>query len=243
MKVYAAFKYRPISEYTIRSLRNSELYFCPTEDLNDPHDCNVDVERIVENLVSRSSGLDKARFHELFKDKALLRGIREGAATLGIFSCSLTNQDTLMWAHYADNHKGLCLRYDFPESFLADDEKNPFMGTSAVRYEDNALTAWIEQNISLYEGSRKEFGMALSKELVTCKGPSWSYEQEVRIVAMHQGPISIPKEYLTHVIFGLRVPPQHETDIAEILAGLYSHVKIGRVVRADNDFGLDTVEI
>lgn len=243
VRVYPAFKYRQIGKYLILGLMQSEIYFCPRDDLNDPHDCNVDVERIVENIVTGSSGKKKARFERLYKDKALLRGLREGASTLGIFSCSLTNQETLMWAHYADNHRGLCLRYDFPESFLADDESNPIMGTSAVNYGDSVISAWIEENISQYEESRKQFGMALTRELVTCKGLSWSYEREVRIIAMHQGSVSIPKEYLTHVIFGLRTPGPREKEVLEILKDQYPHVKVGRVVREDTDFGLDTVEI
>jgi len=241
--IYSCFKYRPLNSYTFEGLERSELYFCPTGSLNDPHDCDVDLERIVDSLSKSENCENQATVDKLANDKGLLRGLREGAANLGICSYSLTHNSTLMWAHYARNHTGICLRFDFPKSFLADDEQYPFMATSAIKYGDNIVSAWIQDKATLYEKSRREFGMALTRVLLTAKGKVWEYEQEVRTIATEQGTVTIPPEYLTHAIFGLRTTSDDQDRVKAIFKEQSHRIRIGKVVRTNTDFGLDTVEI
>ena len=41
-------------------------------------------------------------------------------AQRGVLSFSKTSTDALLWAHYADGHRGLCLGFDFEKMGVAD---------------------------------------------------------------------------------------------------------------------------
>lgn len=75
----------------------------------------------------------------------------------------------LMWAHYADNHKGICIKYRFKSDFfkLLNDEENELFRIGNVEYKRSL-------NIN-------DFGISL-KDALFAKSKVWSYENEVRLV-------------------------------------------------------------
>ena len=81
------------------------------------------------------------------------------------------------------------------------------------------------------------------KTLVTSKAPTWSYEEEARIIRDVNGIYEIPREFLTHIIFGLQTSEADETLLRSIAEKYYDAVKFGKVVRTNDDFGIDVEEI
>ena len=146
-----------------------------------------------------------------------------------------------MWSHYADDHKGICLRYDFPESFL--DNEDEVLGVSQVSYEPNAISNWLRSNIKLFKSDQKDFIINLLTTLLTSKAPSWSYEEEARIIRHVTGLFDVPRDMLTHIIFGLQTSEADEALIRSIANKYYGAIKFGRVVRTDEDFGINAEEI
>jgi hypothetical protein len=80
----------------------------------------------------------------------------------GIACFSKVRDDILMWAHYADKHKGLCFEFDGSANC------NFFGEAQPVACED--FTA-----VSLDEDSMME-------RLILTKSKHWSYEREYRII-------------------------------------------------------------
>lgn len=84
---------------------------------------------------------------------------------LRICSFSTTNENILMWAHYADNSKGICTEYDF----LDIDEIRPFL--QPVYYSD------IRNSIKSFGDINSYVHIAAS----TSKSKIWEYEKEWRL--------------------------------------------------------------
>lgn len=239
MNDYCFFKYRAINKSFLDSLVKSKLYFSPREKLNDPFDSNIDISRAANKLIAQ--GINTDLFTNLLKDNYELDRFNKNVDPLGICSFSLAANETLMWSHYAEDHKGVCLRYDFPETFL--NNKDEILGVSKVSYKPNAITNWLTENINLFDTDHKTFIINLLKTLLVSKAPSWDYEQEVRIIRPVTGLYEIPRETLTHVIFGLQTTEADESLIRSIIDKYYSAVKFGRVMRTDDDFGINVEEI
>ena len=97
MKVY---KFRSLEnfEYTADILLNSKLYASDFRKLNDPMEGSF---KLLPNV-----------------DKKLSEAIIEAKLDLKI--CSLTSDmsNPLMWAHYANNFKGICIEIEIENSKL-----------------------------------------------------------------------------------------------------------------------------
>jgi len=233
------FKYRAINKYLLDSLIKSQLYFSPRARLNDPFDCNIDISRAVDHLIQTEK--DNKLLAAFREEEEALITFNNNVDTLGICSFSLTSNETLMWSHYAEDHKGICLKYDFPESFLNNEDE--ILGESRVSYEPNAISNWLRSNIKLFRNDQKAFIINLLTTLLTSKAPSWFYEEEARIMRYVTGLYDIPRDVLTHIIFGLQTSEADEALIRSIADKYYSDIKFGRVVRTNEDFGIDTKEI
>lgn len=241
MTDYCCFKYRSINKYLLDSLVKSQLFFAPRNQLNDPFDCNINIPNALDHLIRSVNG-EKSELLKKFRgDTDVLTRFDNNVDPLGICSFSLTLNETLMWSHYANDHKGICLRYDVPEEFLNNPDE--IIGVSKVSYEPNSVSDWLNSNIELYDKDHQGFIINLLKTLLTSKAPSWSYEEEVRIIRPVVGLYEIPRETLTHIIFGLQTSVSDESLIRSITDTYYASVKFGRVVRTNDDFGIDTEEI
>jgi hypothetical protein len=241
MKIYSCFKYRPINKYLLDSLVSSELHFSSRTQINDPFDCNIDISLVVDRLVQTKGSEHIDLFQKFLSDSELIQQFQKNIDSLGIGSFSLELHETLMWSHYADDHKGVCIRYDFPMNFL--DNEDEIMGVSKVSYEPNAVSDWLQDNIELFRDDHQKFIIGLLKNVLTSKAPSWKYEQEARIIRPITGRYEIPRKTMTRVIFGLQTSHQDEKLIRSIAEKYYDGVEFGRVVRTGDDFGIGTIKI
>ncbi len=217
------------------------MYFPHRAQLNDPFDCNVDILRAVDHAIALGACKNPELLEQFKKDESVTHRFSQNVAKLGIGSFSLIENETLLWSHYANDHRGVVLRYDFPASFL-DDEDN-IMGVSAVSYKTNAISDWLSENARLFEENHQEFILGLLKKVLMSKAPAWKYEQEARIILPESGLFDFPRKTLTHVIFGLQTSERDEELVRNIVEKYYKSVKFGRAVRTEDDFGIGTVEI
>ena len=80
-----------------------------------------------------------------------------------------------MWSHYADNHQGMVLRYDFIKLDLyLDKHRDLLMGLNPVMYTDNLI------NLQEYKGFRDK--VSVSTLAAISKSKEWSYEKEWRLI-------------------------------------------------------------
>jgi len=243
METYRYFKYRTINGNLLNSLNEGTLYFPPQNKLNDPFDCELDIKKAINNAIKLSKPEQAKKLGELLSDSKRLDNFQENIDKLGIcsFSEEINDSQTLLWAHYANDHKGICITYEFPESFLNDE--NNILGTSRVTYKPNSLTEWFVELGGELPVSDKELITTLLIRVLTAKSPPWEYEKEVRIIRSEHGLFKIEKEHIKQILFGLHAT---DTDILKVRDAIkvYEHeVKSYKAIRGDDDFGINYIEL
>jgi hypothetical protein len=238
------FKFRAINKRMIESLVNAEVYFSLPGNLNDPFDCQIDIEKSLGNAIRRVDGVGKKNL-ELLKENfgSFFSKVQTDLKTYGVWSCSLELENPLMWAHYGDEHRGICLLYELPEKFK-DHKLGEIIGSSPIDYEKNPIVElFIEKSESLNNQEFGAFSTDLIVKLLTSKDECWSYEKEARVISRASGTKKIGKTALKQVCFGLRTPQSDKDLVKEILSRHDYDVTICEIERDHNDFGLQAKEI
>jgi len=124
------------AEFGMKSLREKRLKISIFDDLNDPF----------EFLPYEMKKGFRLNFISMIIHVASIEGVV-------CFSSSW--KDPVIWAHYSDKHKGLCLGFEVPERL-----------GQKVRY--------VKRRLSIPENR------VLSREVFSTKYVNWSYEKEVR---------------------------------------------------------------
>jgi hypothetical protein len=177
------YKFRTIDKNLFDILVKRTLNFAHPSCLNDPFDCKVDIKKAAENAISRLSGEKKEKLENFVKkNSAFLDKIQEGTGNVGICSFSSVLEESLLWSHYANEHKGLCLTYLIPGEFI-DDPLNRIIGVCPVDYGKNPLTEWFMENTpENAESDFNNFANEIASKVLLIKGKGWAYEKEVRII-------------------------------------------------------------
>lgn len=120
--------------------------------------------------------------------------------THGLICFSESCKSPLMWGHYADNHKGICLGFDV-------DTKSPeYKEFVKVIYKKEKVHFKIEQ---LEEG--------FNKKLIKFKDISWEYEREWRALVTLKG-----KDQLSHDLYFKQFTSSLK--LKEVIYGIRGHV-------------------
>ncbi len=245
------FRFRNIDKNLIDSLVKSTLYFAHPKQLNDPFDCRVDIRAAAESALLKLSGSKKENLSKIAGLDGYFDKIQKDVANAGVcsFSVVLDNsqesvlESSLLWSHYANNHRGLCLTYDFPEPFI-NDRSNEITGIPDVEYGDSLLTYWFVDNVPGYNNLNHEaFTTEIIKKALTIKSSCWEYEREVRIIRRKRGTLEISKKYLTQICFGLDTSESDIDLIRKLVDDSGYRVGYCKMVKGKGDFGFKATEI
>lgn len=120
----------------------------------------------------------------------------------GIVSLSETSRNLLMWAHYANEHSGVCIGYkeDFLDSLKKPEESNHsgHFKPIKVRYDNLRYDPSDNEEISITTPSERCF------KILTTKSDEWIYEKEHRCIVPlywadyieYKGPLSDDIKFL-----------------------------------------------
>jgi len=222
---------------------NSELYFARPDCLNDPFDCQVDIVASFENAVSKADEQIRGLLEKIRHNDYLNR-LQTEIKSMGVCAFSLTQENRLMWSHYADEHRGICLTYAIPRSFI-DKNVDKIMGITNVDY-DNSLSDWFLNEVPNLAKitSFEEYAKTLLKKALTVKAKEWGYEEEVRFLRRSAGVQTINKRYIVEICFGLATPDQDVDFLTKLLWQHGYNVKLRKVVRSkSSDFGIEPIKI
>ncbi len=198
------YKYTSVDR-ALEVLRTGEVYFPHRQELNDPFDgrCIMDAatpeqrkeiiklvvkmciehEKKGHDLSGMLSGMGREEYYNRFiEDEKFASNIMQKLAkemdvfNIGVY-CFTEKQDSIiMWAHYANNHKGCCLKFDFQEYVLRSIEKEkdyfPFSFLHSIKYSDTyPVSVFGEEDA---DPKKNSFYM--------CKSKDWQYEKEWRAI-------------------------------------------------------------
>jgi hypothetical protein len=203
------YKYRSMTSKGLQDIfKKRKVFLNNATKFNDPFECcpQLTVDRdsrkqkeyLKKLTTERFPGASRAEVRRLMRGKSafltdqgrLRNAYNEFIATVGVYCLSEKKDDLLMWAHYSDAHRGLCIEFD------ATEEGSLFWEAFAVVYQqDYPIVNMMRM------GEPDQFRRAL-----LTKSEHWAYERERRVLkAEYEGGVGeylFPPVALTGVIFG-----------------------------------------
>lgn len=223
------FKFRPIDRPGLDRLKSlileHRLWASSPVDFNDPYDCfpALDLQgsskdrkgwakRVVDRMnvgAPRALRRQKAREarHSIGNRQRLAEMAADSpgawqrtAASIGIVSLAANATNLLMWSHYADSHKGVCLEYSTARGILG-------LAHRVTYSQDRPVFHPFDPDRS-----------NLIERTLLIKALDWQYEEEWRVFVPRGGNtlIDIPPTALRSIILGAKVSVDDEQAIREI---------------------------
>lgn len=245
------YRYVAINEYTIKNILNNQLWFTNPFDFNDPFDCQIRIdfscsEEELKKRIPKLPGMLIEEYEAIIKfyienpselNKWGNIGMSRFHSKLGVSCFCLEKENILMWSHYADSHKGLCLKFDFTE-------------------DPRFITGYFSDKLKLFPIDKVEYVTHIPKlkyledsddsfnRKVLLKSKHWEYEKEYRIISNIQGGIKYNKEALCEITFGCEVDLIDRADIIKLIKSCnYLNVKFIQAKKCEDRFGLKFEEI
>lgn len=247
-------------EYISRIFTHHELYFPSPSQLNDPFECKPFVcppplSTLAERLkakndmrkIMRLNGTSRDDVRRLSKTALEPSRLRENAAYMTeklphlmesyrICSFSSIWNSLLMWSHYSDSHRGICLVFDA--------DNDDFGSAMKIQYSDKY------PSIDFLDGDPD----TLLELVVLTKARVWEYENEFRLLSREprryspQLPIcnhfyTFPKERLLGVIFGCEISSENEKFIREIALSYAHPIRLQRAMRSKDKYSLELFDV
>jgi len=241
------YKYRSLRtnkdrNHTLRILTHNEIYFAKCKEFNDPFDCNLHIS------VDGDFNTHKARLRQhnadFSEEKLILQtrkdlqpenirkrelkvnnDIRRINENVGIFSMSAKRHNLLMWSHYADYHRGICVEFKTTGGKLFGCD------LQHIDYDVNY------PKLSVYDEPDFEF----VEKCVRTKSADWEYEEEWRILYKRTGCqfFLSEDEELSGVILGARISRKNKELVLKCLSENNCKAKLYQARECKDKFGLD----
>jgi hypothetical protein len=159
--------------------------------------------------------------------KKELNNIRlEKLSKIGVCCFSKNNTNLLMWAHYAESHKGMCLEFD--PKYL------PFFKAFNVEYELNIPA--LKSDLFFEREENSEF----IQKLLSFKSIDWKDEEEMRILHQENNKsYYYPIQSLKAIYFGLKTNSSDIEMICSIIKSKTQDVKFYRMDYIEKKFGIE----
>ncbi|MEO9476492.1 MAG: DUF2971 domain-containing protein [Cyclobacteriaceae bacterium] len=237
-------------EYAIRELEKGYIYFSKPEDFNDPYDCfyglakpKCDEKKLRKYFQDRFPGSNRKERKEGAKILASTDGAEiikntEKAVIekVGVASFTISCGNQMMWSHYSNFHKGLCLGFNpnvdplyfshFGVNYLSKDE--------IVAYKPFE-----------YDPTDTEQFQEAIMHIVSTKSFNWQEEYERRIIREQSGEYPFPPESLEFVVFGWQSEQKFIDKVRRAISenGNYRNVTIFKMSPSGNVFDLDFLKL
>lgn len=179
-EVKSLFKYYPIAKNQISALAQRKLWYSKPAGFNDPFDTRFYVDGELRKYVNVN---DTTKINHAFNENMSSAVVKKKVSLeqdlinftkeiedLGILSLAESNKNLLMWAHYADDHKGMCLEFTRKKNNLFSDDKS----VHKIHYSESHPTLRAK---ALSDPIATE---ASKRRILYTKSSHWEYEEEWR---------------------------------------------------------------
>lgn len=257
------YKYKKIDKFTYELFLNNEFYYSFPHEMNDPFDCYVYSEYKGEkndyiNFLKRYKGSEeeKIRAYNFFEScnfdpeeiyRKINLPIRNNKSEIALINCfSSVNDSIIMWSHYAEFHKGICLGFKaVNKDGLLYFEVEEIVTKSEPDLNKHAPLFKVYYSDSFPEpfNGLKDDDKEIFKFLITKYG-DWNYENEYRSILWYDDVkkknIKFRKDILKEIIFGISTPEAVKNSITELVNKIYIkqgfNVKLKTARQAQKDY-------
>lgn len=252
------YKYQKIDEWFYKNLINMEIFCNSPENFNDPFDCQIqpnyfdDLKKIIEELRDYIGLIDKyikegiksigeITWEELsdkrFVEDTINKLLRD-TKNLNISSFSKadtekkTYENELLWAHYANSHKGICIEYEIESVEKVNySYEYPKLSEEFIK---NMLFIKREGIESSYK-YEKNLIQELKEKILLTKSKAWEYEEEWRLIQIE--PIKkIEKSQIKSIYFGLKTSKEDIKKVIKLLDDLEIKIPIYQMEKVNGKF-------
>ena len=214
------YKYKNCNVSHLRNLIvDSCFYLSSRHELNDPFDVRSVVD-FIDGGIDRVAYLNKlfTQFKSRHKDRKeisqrlyspavieqeIRNHLNSAVDSTGVHSFATSPRNLLLWSHYADSHKGVCLVYETAKDL------NTFVKALPVEYSKYFPVIKYTQDIA---------GDLIRKAFLT-KAIDWKYEKERRIFETKRAGhyMSYSPHALVGLILGAKISPADEAMVQNVL--------------------------
>lgn len=261
--------YQPFEDRKIESLLHRTIRISNPRQFNDPFDCWINVELnwesdaecelFLEKLAKNFRQNGKLVFPKTIKPEYSSKFFKnfkplfeEMLKTYGIICFSDSSDKTLMWSHYAKDHKGFCLGFDAEKLLKLNEKETPSSTFYPINYmgcKSLSIQEIFSDDLTML--TKEFFGAAYANKI-----SDWHYEREWRILFNDSTKAGTVVSYedlnleLTEIIFGLKMPVwQRHTMVWQLskngpLPEIYHSVwneeeqKLDRILMSDQELNL-----
>lgn len=188
------YKYTPFNEHSLDILTNDQLWMSSPLSFNDPFDCeytfNYGKPTNIFNFLSKSRkedfpDLDHEKIDKVMEE--IFNNAHEDMVKhftniskhhLFIVCLSEIKDSVLMWSHYANNHEGICIEFDFKQLGVTDPRTRILF---PVFYNEDVFDT--TKYLKAFSDNEKTFNNLMDICSAINKSDHWSYEKEWRIVS------------------------------------------------------------
>ena len=256
-----------LDKYTLNMLLKNEIHFSKPSDFNDPYDSimqldtsfteddiykyfkerNLNKEEDIEIMEAiKNYSIDKDKFSEEVKKTFRHR--------FAIFCLSNVYNNILMWSHYGDNHKGICIAlkvYDVdgkPNLLVKNKQFKSVSNESNFTYYPLFPVNYSEERAKIFNIFTYRFS-AEAPEFLLTKFKDWSYEEEFRAVLdiedsnnkFNKQNIILEDGQIPEIMFGSKVPDKIKIKTIKLLSGK-KDIIFNKMVLSDNSYKLKIYE-
>ncbi|AYN04786.1 DUF2971 domain-containing protein [Flavobacterium sp. 140616W15] len=236
------YRMRSVNRYLFDTLINGEMWFPNPMDFNDPFDCDINmtfndsqhssIQHYYDTYLKKKfsqkelEGIETAKISNLDFGILLNKVAKRVAHQKGI-ACFMSNCDNLlMWAHYADSHKGICLKFDILE------DVEFFTPAKRVIYANE----YPQYN---YLQDKNDF----VNQMFFTKSDEWKYEGEIRVLKSKKDNYKFNKICLKEMIFGCNISENDKKTLMKIMRQYYPDTKLKQAVKNEYKFQLNFEDI
>jgi Protein of unknown function (DUF2971) len=248
------YKYISFGEQPLSLLARSEVFYENPSRFNDPLDCKPRIifdrdffEWELEKLIPSGrikeirdsfdcdGGYSDPDVRDIYFSSLkheVESQIYKCLCEFGVMCLSETPCCTLMWSHYAEHHKGMCIGYeiDYKQVGHWSDYfcKINYKGTRNLKVSD--FLSWkIDDSLEKRDLIYKAFFFN--------KARPWKYEREWRVISKRQGTAPSPFR-IAEVYFGLRCNIAVRAAIIKLFSGSGRDLKFYEILEGDDGFAL-----
>ena len=213
-------------QYLVSLLKSGSMKFTSPAEFNDPFDCcSTLFSEELENSLPHDMADHINRSQQLILSKS---------AGVACFTTKANNM--LMWSHYGDQHRSVCVGFDSDE----------LEGNVVRNSEGNPLHHKLEK-VGYVNTRASEGNMGVYYH----KSPCWRYEDEYRLISSWKkgepmwgpGVWGISETSIREVVLGARMRPETKEEVIALVRSISPHVSIKFIVPHRSTYELLVVDI
>lgn len=241
--------------FSKRILTDNEVFFSSASRFNDPYDTTIPFrynpkELTPPNILRKLIQVGHLNYPHLSETEVFALAIEKQASrdyskvdnlcavdtdirnsvynTFGALSLTTDRRNELMWSHYSNSHRGICIGLDNVALFNA---SRGIIGP--VMYSDEVPI------MSLF-GPQDEFLL----RLFYTKKTRWAYEKEIRLIyPKADTAVKISTSAVKEIIMGCKISDIDKLEIIELKNTIFPHCKLFQSIFNYSNHCIDIIEI